>query len=463
MTWNFILYLLYGLAFFTLGVAILSRDIRLSELGIARIIWLLAIFGIIHGFHEWLVLLEQLQPSIKTPAFSLFRLAVVSLSFLFLLYFGLFLNIITLYGDQSLKTTKKSVKLLIGILALSLILITVYFDLGSDKDLYTRRFVAFPGGLLSGIGLVLYSRVVKTFSRNVAINFIFAGSFMICYSLLSGVVSSDAVVPFFHVKVILFRGLSAFLIMFFTIRGLSVFSLEQRELINERLQRFSQTEKLTSMGILAAGIAHEINNPLTNVSLNVEMLKKLAVNDERFVKKLNAIERNTIRASKIARELLDFSRGGETTFEPIDINQVIISTKNLLKNQELDAIIHLNLQKTSDIMGMSWKLEEVFINLLMNSIDACTAEDSIEVETFQKDSHVIVTITDTGYGIAKDEIFKVFDPFYTTKEIGKGTGLGLSICYNIIHSHDAEISIANNKERGTIVSMSFPVIEDSSD
>lgn len=78
MVWNFILYLLYGLAFFTLGVAILSRETRLSELGIARIIWLLALFGITHGFHEWLEFLEHLSPAIKTPAFSLFRLGVVS-------------------------------------------------------------------------------------------------------------------------------------------------------------------------------------------------------------------------------------------------------------------------------------------------------------------------------------------------------------------------------------------------
>jgi len=130
---HFILYLLYGLAFFTLGVAILSRDVRFSELGIARIIWLLAIFGIIHGFHEWLELLEYLVPAIRTPFFSLFRLIVVSISFLFLLYFGLFINIITFYGDQALRTTPQIVKILIGMSALSLIFTAIYFDLGSGK------------------------------------------------------------------------------------------------------------------------------------------------------------------------------------------------------------------------------------------------------------------------------------------------------------------------------------------
>ena len=106
--------------------------------------------------------------------------------------------------------------------------------------------------------------------------------------------------------------------MFFTIRALSVFSLEQRELINERLQRFSQSEKLNSMGILAAGIAHEINNPLANVSLNLEMLKDLLPDDEKINKRLAAIERNTSRASRIAKELLHFSREKDAALEPTD-------------------------------------------------------------------------------------------------------------------------------------------------
>ena len=460
MVWNFILYLLYGLAFFTLGVAILSRDIRLSELGIARIIRLLAVFGIIHGFHEWLELLEQLNPDIHTPIFSAFRLVIVGISFVYLLYFGMFLNIITFYGDQALKTTPAIVKGLVGVSSLSLILVAISLDIGSGKDFYTRLLVAFPGGLLSGIGLVMYSRTVRSFSRNVALNFILAGSFMICYSFLTGVISSDAVVPFIGVKIVLFRGLSAFLIMTFTIRALSVFSLEQRELVNEQLLRFSQSEKLTSMGILAAGIAHEINNPLTNVSLNVEMLKDLLGDDEKINRKLEAIERNTSRASKIAKELLHFSREKETALELTDINQIIKSATVLLKNQKFSSIVHLNLQEVPRIMGIPWKLEEVFINLLMNSIDACTEEDSVKVETFFDNGCVMIELTDTGHGISEENVSKVFDPFFTTKEIGKGTGLGLSVCYNIIKQHGGEISLVSSEQGGTVVTISFPVIPD---
>jgi hypothetical protein len=188
VVWNFILYLLYGLAFFTLGVAILSRDIKLSEMGIARIIWLLAVFGIVHGFHEWLELLEQLKPDIKTAPFSLIRLGVVSISFLFLFYFGLFLNIITLYGDQALKTTPQIVKGLVGLAAMSVAAVAAFLDFGSGTDIYTRQLLAFPGGLLSGIGLIKYSRVVRSFSKAVATNFILAGTFMICYAFLTGVI-----------------------------------------------------------------------------------------------------------------------------------------------------------------------------------------------------------------------------------------------------------------------------------
>ena len=458
MVLNFLLYLLYGLAFFTLGVAILSRNTRFSELGIAKILWLLAVFGIIHGFHEWLELLEQLNPEIKTVPFYHLRLIVVSTSFLFLLYFGLFLNIITLYGDQALGKTPDLIKLMVGISALMLILGAIYFDLDSGTDINVRRFIAFPGGLLAGIGLIIYSRTVRSFSVKVAGNFIVAGICMIFYALFTGIIPSDFIIPLFDIKIILLRGGSAFLIMFFTIRALSVFNLEQRKLFNEQLQRFAQSEKLSSLGVLAAGIAHEINNPLTNVSLNLEMLKDMVGGDEKINKKLDSIDRNVNRASTIAKELLHFSREKETALEPTDLNQVIKSTKNLLKNQSNSPDIKMRLNDIPKVMGIAWKLEEVFINLLMNSIDACEEEDSIEIETSLNDTSVQVMITDTGHGISDDIISQVFDPFFTTKEIGMGTGLGLSICYNIIKQHGGEITLMSSEQGGTIMTTAFPVI-----
>jgi two-component system, NtrC family, sensor kinase len=460
MVWNFTLYLLYGLAFFTLGVSILSRDLRLSELGIAKILWLLSAFGISHAFHEWNELLAQLVPKIITPGFTLFSLTLAGISFLFLLYFGIFLLIITFAGDKALKTTPMVIKTLVGALALFLVLFTVYFDHSSGKDIHIRLFIAIPGGLLSGIGLMMYSGTVESFSKKVAMKFVMAGCFMIFYAFATGAVPSYVVVPYLDVKIVLFRGLCAFFITYFTIKALAVFSLEQREIINDKLLRFSQSEKMASLGILAAGIAHEINNPLTNVSLNVELLKDQIGDNERALKKLAAIERNAERASKIAKELLHFSREKETALEATDINRIIIGCQKLLKNHELSSIIHYTLREVPQIKAIPWKIEEVIINLLMNSLDACTGEDFIEIETLFRNNKVMVLVSDSGKGISERDLAKVFDPFFTTKEIGKGTGLGLSVCYNILKNHGGEISIQSSQPGGTVVSISLPVISD---
>ena len=458
MAWNFILYLLYGLAFFTLGVAVLSRDTRQSELGIAKILWLLAFFGILHGFHEWLELLEQLHLGSVSPAFSLFRLVLVSVSFLFLLYFGIFLNIITIFGEDALTTTPNYAKAGVGILALVLMYYAVANGHSSGNDINIRRMIAFPGGLLSGIGLIIYSRSVRGFSIKVAANFIFAGAAMVGYSFFTGIIPSDFVVPILNIQIIILRGGCAVLIMLFTIKALYVFSLEQKELINEQLQRFAQSEKLTSMGILAAGIAHEINNPLTNVSLNIEMLKDLVGGDEKVDKKLESIDRNIVRASSIANELLHFAREEETSLEAVNLNDVINSSMNLLRNQELSSIITLKLNSIKEVLGIPYKLEEVIINVLMNSLDACREEDLIEVETSQNIENVMVVITDTGKGISQDMIARVFDPFFTTKEIGKGTGLGLSVCYNIVNQHGGDISLMSSENGGTVVTIKLPLV-----
>jgi signal transduction histidine kinase len=456
MVWNFLLYLFYGLAFFTLGVAILSRDIRLSELGIARIIWLLAVFGIVHGFHEWLELLDQLIPSVSSNRFLIFRLFVVGTSFLFLLYFGLFLNIITLYGDDALKSTPKSVKILVAVSALALICGAISLDFNSGAENNLRRLVAFPGGILSGIGLMIYSRTVSPFSDKVATNFILAGIFMCVYAVSTGIIPSDYILPIVDTTIIPVRGISAFLIMFFTIRALSVFSIEQRTLVNERLLRFSQSEKLTSMGILAAGIAHEINNPLTNALLNLEMVRETAGGEEPIDRKLASIERNITRASKIAAELLNFSREQDPPQEMVDLNEVIKSALNLLQSRENRSIITLKLGSIGQIRGVYHRLEEVFINILLNSLDACEKDDSIEVETFADGANVVAVITDTGHGIDEQKISQVFDPFFTTKEIGRGTGLGLSVSYNIVKQHQGDISMISSAGGGAIITVTLP-------
>lgn len=110
-------------------------------------------------------------------------------------------------------------------------------------------------------------------------------------------------------------------------------------------------------------------------------------------------------------------------------------------------------------MGIPYKLEEMFINLLMNSIDACEEGDSINVESSRTSDQIVVEITDTGHGIHPDHVKQVFDPFFTTKEVGKGTGLGLSVCYNIIKQHHGGISLVSSEQGGAVVTITLPVAE----
>lgn len=458
MALDFFVYLFYGLAFFTLGVAIFSKDTGFSELGIARVLWLLAMFGVSHGLHEWLELFNLLRAGPPGEHFTLFRLVVVTISFLFLLLFGLQLNLIVLSGSDRVRRNRVVTKTIIALGFLLLTMYSVYHDYQGNGDLRIRLFIALPGGVLSGCGMLLYSKTVRHLSPVGAAHFIAAGIAMIVYAVLAGGIPSNAVIPGLDIPIILLRGVSAVCIMLFTIRALSVFNLEQRKLIDEQLHRFSQSEKLNSMGILAAGIAHEINNPLTNVSLNVEMVKDLVADNPKAVKKIKAIERNVDRASRIARELLHFSREKETALQATNINNVLTSVKNLLKNHEKFALASFELAPTTlpTVNGISWKLEEVFINLILNALDACGEGDRVTVGTDTAAGQVRVHIADTGIGIDEDNLGKVFDPFFTTKDVGRGTGIGLSICYNIIKQHNGDIALTSTRDIGTTVTVSLP-------
>lgn len=456
MALDFFIYLFYGLAFFTLGVAIFSKDTGFSELGIAGILWLLGLFGVSHGLHEWLELFNLLSDVPPEKYFTLFRLAIVSSSFLFLLFFGLELNLIVLSGNDTARKDRAFAKTVIALVIALLTLYAVYHDYHANGDLRIRLLIALPGGLLSGCGMLLYSKTVHHLSPVGAAHFIKAGAAMIVYAVLAGGMPSNLVVPGLDIPIVLLRGLSAVCIMLFTIRALSIFNLERRKLIDEQLHRFSQSEKLNSMGILAAGIAHEINNPLTNVSLNVEMVRDMVIDNPRAVKKLKAIERNVERASRIARELLHFSREKETSLQSTDIGVVLASVRNLLKNHEKYASVSFQLSPLPAVNGISWKLEEVFINLIINALDACERDDRVTVTTSTSDGQVSVQVKDTGIGIDEENLGKIFDPFFTTKDVGKGTGIGLSICYNIIKQHGGSITLTSKVKNGTTVTVTLP-------
>jgi signal transduction histidine kinase len=232
--------------------------------------------------------------------------------------------------------------------------------------------------------------------------------------------------------------------------------------------QLAQSEKLSSIGLLAAGVAHEVNTPLAVISSYTQMLAKQLRGDERLTNLLDKITQQTFRASEITNGLLNFSRTSVTEFRELDVNQLLRETLVLLDHQFKKARIEvaLKLQPEPPLMrGNQGKLQQVFLNLFLNAKDAMHDGGSLRVETLSNGS-VTVRITDTGSGITRENLQRIYDPFFTTKTSPRegerrGTGLGLSVSYGIIQEHSGKIQAWSEPGRGTTFQLEFPLIRKS--
>jgi len=227
--------------------------------------------------------------------------------------------------------------------------------------------------------------------------------------------------------------------------------------------QLAQAEKLSSIGLLAAGVAHEVNTPLAVISSYTQMLAKQVRGDERLAPLLDRITSQTFRASEIVNSLLNFSRTGSTEFSEIDLNNVIRDTLTLLEHQFKTAAVHLEVDLKPElphIVGNANKLQQVFLNLFINAKDAMTAGGSLRVST-EVNGRVGVLIADTGAGIAPEHMQRIYDPFFTTKNAAsdgqrRGTGLGLAVTYGIIQEHAGRIQVDSAVGHGTTFRLEFP-------
>lgn len=222
-----------------------------------------------------------------------------------------------------------------------------------------------------------------------------------------------------------------------------------------------QNEKLTSIGLLAAGVAHEVNTPLAVISSYSQMLRKeISPEDQRF-KLLEKITKQTFRASEIVNNLLNFSRTNATEFADVDIHQVITETLSLLEHQFKSARIRVERELLADYpvtFGNAGKLQQVFLNLFVNARDAMADGGELHIKTGIVDSKIEVSVRDTGVGISRENIKKIYDPFFTTKAAGKGTGLGLSVSYGIVQEHGGNISVESRPGLGTSFKLELPLV-----
>jgi PAS domain S-box-containing protein len=232
----------------------------------------------------------------------------------------------------------------------------------------------------------------------------------------------------------------------------------QRERMAEQM---SQTEKLTSLGLLAAGVAHEVNTPLAVISNYIQMLAKQMPEGDPRQAIIEKIVKQTFRASEIVNNLLNFSRTGAAELSDVDLNRVVEDTLSLvahpLKTSQVQVVKQLGEQLPA-VRGSANKLQQVFLNLFLNARDAMPTGGTIQVRTATHNGSVEVEVIDSGAGIPREDIHRIFDPFFTTKPTGRGTGLGLSVSYGIIKEHAGKIDVRSSPGKGTSFHVEFPAV-----
>ena len=219
------------------------------------------------------------------------------------------------------------------------------------------------------------------------------------------------------------------------------------------------SEKMASLGLLSTGVAHEINTPLTGISSYCQLL--LGSTPEAGVSKelITKIQDQVLRANKIVRTLLDFSRPKSEHPAEIDLSKIIDESISLIEHRlkKKEITIRKSLQIQQRFFGYPTRLQQLFINLFINSIDAITDRGDISLQGQEDDKWISLRFKDNGRGIKEKYLDKIFDPFFTTKEIGQGTGMGLSIVYNIVKEHYGHIEVHSKFNKGTTFYIEFPL------
>jgi PAS domain S-box-containing protein len=241
--------------------------------------------------------------------------------------------------------------------------------------------------------------------------------------------------------------------------------------LRDKQQQLVQASKLASIGELASGVAHELNNPLNNIGLFIgnalDQLEDGPIDLPRLRRTLEATVQQVKKSADIITHLRIFARTSVKQSEPVDMHAVIRSAASLVEAQLRLRNVHLSLELCPGrpiVLGNAIQLEQVLINLLTNARDAVerVADKCITIRSAIGDAHVDVMVRDTGAGISPEHQGRIFDPFFTTKDVGKGTGLGLSISYGIIHEHQGWITVESESEKGTTFTIHLPLASDRS-
>ena len=234
--------------------------------------------------------------------------------------------------------------------------------------------------------------------------------------------------------------------------------------LEEHQDQLVQSRKIAAVGTLTSGIAHELNNPINNIVLTAESLKEdfRDLAQEEAMGLIQDILTQSERASEIVKGLLDFSRAERPEFEALSIATVVQDTLKLVRNQLTLSGINVEQDFPAGlppIRGEKKSLQQVFLNLFINAIQAMLDGGTLQISAHPSaDGHwMVIDVTDTGVGIDPGNLSQIFDPFYTTKQVGRGTGLGLSVTYGIVEKHGGHIEVKSSKGAGATFTVTLPL------
>lgn len=235
----------------------------------------------------------------------------------------------------------------------------------------------------------------------------------------------------------------------------------QKELEKTQIQLL-QSEKMASLGKLAAGVAHQLNNPLGGITLYSKLIMEEYDLAEALKDDMDRILKDAQRCRDTVKELLEFARQTQHFIKPSDINQAISRTLFLLENQTLFQNIKIikNLEPSLPLVETDiHQMNHVFMNLILNAAQAMEGQGEINISTdlSHRKHHIVIKISDNGPGIAENIIKNIFEPFFTTKQEGQGTGLGLSMVYSIVENHNGRINVRNRKKKGAVFTIELPI------
>jgi len=243
-------------------------------------------------------------------------------------------------------------------------------------------------------------------------------------------------------------------------RVITVDDVTEQVLREQDLQR---RDHLASIGLLASGIAHEVNTPLTGISSYTQMLLEERTQNDPEYSILKKIEQQAFRAAGIASSLLNFSRQRDGDYRPLDVEEMVTETLGLfephLRGRRIDLVRRIQ-GPLDRVNGNRGRLQQVLMNLLLNAVDAMPGGGTVTVAARAASGRVQIDVSDTGCGIPPEHLERIYDPFFTTKPRGQGTGLGLSVSYGIVKEHSGTLSAESSPGEGSRFVVSLPAVDE---